>query len=300
MGEVVTMDKQNETKAVALSENRENYAILKDKAKMFAMSPLIPDALRQGGPDQAAANCLIALEMANLMGESPLVVMQNIHIVKGKAGFSAQYMIARANSSGVFHGRINWREEGQGDGLSVTAYATLKDTGEEISFTCDMAMARGEGWTSNPKYKTIPKLMLRYRSATFLVRLYAPDVMFGYQTIEEHTDMLAAAGPMAASSPLTGSMLLDQAKPAASLVEADEPEDAEVIEGRTDEQHGDQYDSTKEAARASIAAIEMLLDLGKFERELVSSDAFQSLTVDEQSEISNAVAARRAELKTVK
>jgi hypothetical protein len=227
------------TKAVALSENRENYAIMKDKAKNFAMSQLIPDSIRGKSPDEAFANCLIALELANIMGEPPLVVMQNIHIVKGKAGFSAQYMIARANRSGVFEGRINWRESGAGDGLAFTAYATPKDTGEEVSFTCDMAMAKAEGWTSNPKYRSMPALMLRYRSATFLIRLYAPDVMLGYQTTEEHQDMIAASGP--APSALTGAMLLQQAQP----LPAHNPDTGEIIEGgRTDEQHGDQFDGT--------------------------------------------------------
>jgi hypothetical protein len=187
-----------------LSPQREAYAIMKDKAKMFAMSPLIPDALRGSNYETACANCLIALELANLMNEAPLVVMQNIHIVKGKAGFSAQYMIARANASGVFKGRINWRMTGHGDALCAEAYATLSETGEEVSFAVDMAMAKAEGWTSNPKYKSVPHLMLRYRSATFLVRLYAPDVMLGYQTAEEVTDVSFTERPVA---PLSAAML---------------------------------------------------------------------------------------------
>ncbi len=198
-----------------LSERREGYAIMKDKARLFAMSPLIPESLRGNNYDVAVANCLIALELASVMNEAPLVVMQNIHIVKGKAGFAAQYMIARANSSGVFKGRIGWRIKGQGESLSVTAYATLADTGEEVSFTADMAMAKAEGWTSNPKYRTMPELMLRYRSATFLVRLYAPDVMLGYHTSEEYEDITGRSAPItvAASQPLTSAALLGQSEP---------------------------------------------------------------------------------------
>lgn len=197
---------------VNLSPEAQHFSLMQRKAGLFAASPLIPDALRAGGPQQALANCYIGLTMAEAMGENPLTVLQNIHIVKGKAGFSAQFMIARANASGVFKGRINWRMKGQGETLSAEAYATLAETGEEVSFTVDMTMANAEGWTSNPKYKSVPHLMLRYRSATFLVRLYAPDVMFGYQTAEEVEDVAYAAIPE--GQPLSSAMLLEQARPA--------------------------------------------------------------------------------------
>lgn len=229
----------------AVSPQNEQFALMQRKAQLFANSPLIPEALRAGGPQQALANCYIGLTMAEAMGENPLTVLQNIHIVKGKAGFSAQFMIARANASGVFEGRINWRMSGAGDTLCAEAYAILKETGEEVSFPVDMAMAKAEGWTSNPKYRSVPHLMLRYRSATFLVRLYAPDVMFGYQTAEEVQDMAYAEQPaVPASAPLTGAMLIEQSKPAAEQVveaDADEIPAAYESEGRSDEQHGDQF-----------------------------------------------------------
>jgi hypothetical protein len=196
----------------ALTAEGERFALRQRQARMFASSPLVPQHLRSGSPEQAIANCWIALTLAEAMGEVPLVVMQNIHVVNGKAGFASQYMIARANSSGIFKGRIDWRIEGAGESLSVTAYAVLKDTGQEVSVTCDMAMAKAEGWTKNPKYSSMPAVMLRYRSAAFLVRFYAPDVMLGYQTTEEVEDVALAAGPSA--PPLTARMIETQAHPA--------------------------------------------------------------------------------------
>src|SRR5690606_2195323 len=199
---------------------------------LFAASPLIPQHLRNGGPEQALANCYIALKMARTMGEDPLVVLQNIHVVNGKAGFASQYMIARANSSGVFKGRINWRiDKSDPQNLSVTAFATLADTGDVVEFTCDMAMAQAEGWTKNPKYRTMGEVMLRYRSAAFLIRFYAPDVMLGYHTADEVEDVLAAAS-LPSPTALTAEMLTEQAKPAE---EADHPETGEVTEEPADE-----------------------------------------------------------------
>jgi hypothetical protein len=178
-------------------------------AQVFASSQLIPKHLQD-----KPADCLIALALARQLGESPLVVMQNIFIVSGKAGWSAQYMIGRANRAGVFKGRINWRIERREKDLlfqrrektgwdkaanrpiykeatasmpdlTVTAYATLADTGETIEFSVTSQMAIAEGWADNVKYSSLGELMLRYRSAAFLIRLYAPDVMLGYQTVEE-------------------------------------------------------------------------------------------------------------------
>lgn len=223
---------------VPMTTAREGYAIMKDKARNFAMSALLPDAIKGNNPDQAFANCLIALQMAEAMGEMPLVVMQNIHIVKGKAGFAAQYMIARANASGIFKGRINWRIQGKADTLSVTAFATLAETGEVVEFTVDMAMAKAEGWTSNSKYKTMPEVMLRYRSATFLIRFYAPDVMLGYRTVDEFEDIgAAAAADTRTATPLTAAMITDQATGVGGSSEEapdTEAEDALIEEGDCD------------------------------------------------------------------
>lgn len=154
-------------------------------ASTLSVSGLLPEHFK-GHP----ANVLIALAMARRLREDPFIVLQSVHVIHGKPGFSAQYMIARANVSGVFKGPIRFRETGSGDTLGVTAYATLTETGDEVSFEVDMKMATAEGWVgrNGSKYKTMPKLMLRYRSATFLVRLFAPQVMLGMQTVEELID----------------------------------------------------------------------------------------------------------------
>jgi hypothetical protein len=97
-----------------------------------------------------------------------------------------------ANKSGVFKGPIHFEEKGSGDGLAVTAYAIVRETGERVEFTASMAMAKAEGWTKNPKYKTMGGYMLRLRSATLLIRTTCPEVLLGMQTAEEVEDVNAA------------------------------------------------------------------------------------------------------------
>jgi hypothetical protein len=211
MATAIETTEQTRSNVPALTPEGERFALAQRQAKMFAMSPLVPDHLRKGPPEQAIANCWIALNLAQAMDEMPLIVMQNIHIINGKAGFASKYMIARANASGKFKDDIDWIESGEGKNLSVTCFATLAKSGKRVEMTADMAMAEAEGWTRNAKYKTMPKVMLRYRSASFLVNMYAPEVMLGYRTAEEIEDVIAAAVPI--NEPLTSDMLLNQSRP---------------------------------------------------------------------------------------
>ena len=148
-------------------------------AKALSLTPMMPEHLRKGDRDTALANAMVILDMAERLREHPLAVAQAIFFVGGKAGWSSSWCIGKANQSGVFRDPIDWEITGKGDSLSVTAYATLSATGKRVQVTCDMAMAKAEGWTKNPKYQSMGEQMLRYRSAAFLIRLYAPEVLFG-------------------------------------------------------------------------------------------------------------------------
>jgi len=153
-------------------------------AKMFASSKLVP-AHFQDKP----AECMVALSLANQLGVAPLLAMQNVFVVKGTPGFKTSFVIALANERGPFADPIQFEETGKGKDLAVRAFATMKSTGTVVDFTVSLAMAEADGWTSNPKYKSLPQLMLRYRAAAFLVRLYCPEVLMGYQTFEELEDV---------------------------------------------------------------------------------------------------------------
>jgi hypothetical protein len=52
-----------------------------------------------------------------------------------------------------------------------------------------MKEAMAEGWTKNPKYRSLPELMLRYRAATLLIRTHVPEALNGMHTVEELQDV---------------------------------------------------------------------------------------------------------------
>lgn len=152
--------------------------------KAFAASSLVP-AQYQGN----VANCIVALEMANRMGASPLMVMQNLYIVHGNPGWSSKFLIACFNQCGRFSAmRYLWNQQR----TTCRAWAIEKATGERIDGPeVSLQMAKDEGWStkSGSKWKTMPELMLMYRAAAFLIRTYAPEISMGLRTDDEIIDM---------------------------------------------------------------------------------------------------------------
>lgn len=157
-------------------------------AKMLSSSTLIPKEY-QGN----IQNTMIALEMANRIGASPLMVMQNLYIVHGKPSWSSTFIIAALNSSKKFS-PVRFELGGDGDEYGCYAWAYDANNNEKLlGPKITMKMAKAEGWVdkNGSKWKTMPELMLRYRAAAFFGRLYAPEIMMGMQTMEEVIDITA-------------------------------------------------------------------------------------------------------------
>lgn len=153
-------------------------------SEIMAKSDIIPTHYRD-----KPANVFVAMQTAYRMNLDPMLVMQNTFVVSGKLGMNSSFAIALANSSGIFVSGIKYKVIGEGDKLEVTAYAILKSNNEEISYTIGMREAIAENWTKNPKYKSLPELMLRYRAATLLIRTHVPEVINGMHMVEEIEDV---------------------------------------------------------------------------------------------------------------
>jgi hypothetical protein len=101
-------------------------------------------------------------------------------------------------------------------------------------------MAKAEGWTRNAKYQTMPEHMLRWRSATMLIRLFAPEVMLGIPAADELEDITPLrAGPDGVYTPAPSPRDLDAALAA----------DVEPNSGREPEQGTPPADAPPEAPR---------------------------------------------------
>src|SRR5688572_33332784 len=95
-------------------------------AKMLSSSSLIPKEF-QGN----IQNTMIALEMANRIGASPLMVMQNLYIVHGKPSWSSTFIIAAINSCRKFS-PVRFEVTGEDDDKGCIAWATELDSKERL------------------------------------------------------------------------------------------------------------------------------------------------------------------------
>jgi len=165
--------------------NKEAFEHNQRVAIMLSKSALVPKDYQNN-----TANCMIALEMSNRIGASPLMVMQNLYIVHGRPAWSSQFLIATLNASGRFSA-IKY-EHSDANGGSTRAYATDLKTGQVCyGAWVSMEMGAAEGWSgkNGSKWKTMPELMRNYRAAAFFTRQYAPEVSMGIMTAEEAVDI---------------------------------------------------------------------------------------------------------------
>lgn len=78
------------------------------------------------------------------------------------------------------------------DNIQCIAWTTRKGSEERLeSSPVSIEMAIQEGWytKSGSKWKTMPKQMLMYRTASFWTSAYAPELSMGMRTVEEYEDM---------------------------------------------------------------------------------------------------------------
>jgi hypothetical protein len=174
------------------------FALLQRKAAALAQSDIIPTSFR-GNP----SNCIIALNFADRLGAEPLAVMQSLHIIHGKPSWSSSFLIANINASKQFN-RLRWETEDLGEKTvhvegkplkfrdrRAVCWTTDRETGERIEAECTVEMAVREGWYSKPgsKWPTMTDQMLKYRSASFFAKTYAPHISLGLSTADEETDI---------------------------------------------------------------------------------------------------------------
>ncbi|MEJ1463365.1 MAG: hypothetical protein RPU15_08820 [Candidatus Sedimenticola sp. (ex Thyasira tokunagai)] len=215
--EIMTLESANSMPAVsggyqgAFSSDT-NFEAAQRMAKALISSTLVPKEY-QGANNMG--NAIIALEAAQRIGASPLMVMQNLYVVHGKPGWSSQFIIAALNGCGRYEplefnmvgveGTDEW-------GCYITA--TTRRTGKELKGpTVTIAMAKAEGWYSKngSKWQTMPEVMLGYRAASFFGKRYAPDILMGMQTAEELNDIIDV-------NPQTGRVINDSPDQAVNTI----------------------------------------------------------------------------------
>jgi len=86
--------------------DKEQFETMQRVCKLFASSELVPDMYKTSDTNpenKAMANCMIAIEMSQRIGASPLMIMQNMVIIYGRPSWSSKFLIATVNTCGRFN-----------------------------------------------------------------------------------------------------------------------------------------------------------------------------------------------------
>lgn len=164
----------------------DNFIMAMQMAKALAESTIVPQTY-QNNP----SNCLIAIEQAQRMNISPLMVMQNLYPIQGRPSWSSKFLIASINASHKFDIELQYDETKDKDGKPYSCVAWTMKNGRRVEgMEVNMQMAKDEGWLgkNGSKWKTMPQLMLRYRAASFFSSLNCPELTMGIYTKEEIED----------------------------------------------------------------------------------------------------------------
>ena len=198
---VAIVDQATQLTTNSVWENKDQFNQLLRAAQMLSQTSIIPQSY-QGKPQ----DCFVAIEMANRMGVSPMGVMQDMDVGKGKPCWAGEACTMKMNSGGKFKDvkHIYTGEKGKPNrGCYVTA-TRISDGSQVDGVEVTMQMAQSEGWTSNSKWRNMPELMLAYRASAFFARVYCPEAMMGVQTAEEVYD--ADSTPINTATSLTAAL----------------------------------------------------------------------------------------------
>lgn len=227
---------KTEQKALSIRENGnmpvsfnffdpKQFETMQRVCKMFASSELVPDMYKASADnpiEKAMSNCMIAIEVAQRIGASPLMIMQNMVPIYGRPAWSSKFLIATVNTCGRFnplkfkfenlgklgkveHTEYEWNNQARKkvpvkktfdgtnvDNLQCIAYTTARGSDEVLeSAPITIKLAVEEGWyTKNgSKWVTMTQQMLMYRAASFWTNAYAPELSMGMKTQEEIMDI---------------------------------------------------------------------------------------------------------------
>ena len=194
------MDEQNkEQTALAVKEPTQNpnAVTMWNDAKLYnqslamaqtlSKSEIIPQSYK-GKP----ADCLIAIDIANRLGLSPAIVMQNSQCVRGNFTWKGSACKAMIDGCGRYQ-KTRYVYIGEEGKDSYGCYLEAIDNDGEIikGVPVTIAMAKKEGWYNKDgsKWQSMCDLMLKYRAAAFFMRTECASIAMGFLTKEEVEDV---------------------------------------------------------------------------------------------------------------
>lgn len=178
---------QPQVSGLNMFANQESFNTGYKMAQILSQSTIIPDIFKGN-----VGNVMIAIDLSQRIHANPLMIMQNMSVIYGMPSFSAKFLIACINASGLFATALRYEfvgEQGKDD-WGCYAYAIDKQ-GELIKgSTVTIHQAKIKGWydKKGSNWQADPEQMLRYRAATRFQNAYCPEITCGLAVKEDLED----------------------------------------------------------------------------------------------------------------
>lgn len=157
------------SQALELRESAHPVALTSDQLNFISRTEFVPAALRGNLPA-----ILACVSTGRELGIGDMASLRSIHIVDGKATFSAELMVQLVRKAGH---SITFKASGD----SCTVYGKRADNGDEGEFEWTMQMAERAGLLAKKgdSWKKYPEAMLWARAVSQLCRMLFADCFVG-------------------------------------------------------------------------------------------------------------------------
>ena len=179
----------------------------KSLAKTFAMSALVPDALR--GKE---ADVLFIVLTGSEMGLGPMTSMRTFEVIKGKVGMKSEAMIAHVRS----HPSVEYIRCIETSPQRAIWVSKLRTDSVENRTVFTWQDAVTAGLAGQDMYKKWPARMLQWRCASAHCKTHHSDIILGLYSTEEIESFARDVTPPS-KVPSTGTVPKTEAETIAAL-----------------------------------------------------------------------------------
>lgn len=154
-----------------------NAMLTNEQLRYIASTDFIPKSLRGNLPA-----ILACVATGRALGLPDMAALRSIHIVDGKATFSAELMVSLVRKAGhSITGEIGPEK--------ATAVGKRGDNGDEMTSTWTLEMATRAGLVNKNNWKQYPESMLWARAVSQLCRMLFADVFAGSTYTDDEVEM---------------------------------------------------------------------------------------------------------------
>ncbi len=168
---------------LVVRDERQMAVLTNEQLQFIAGTEFVPPGLRGNLPA-----ILACVATGRALGIADMSALRSIHIIDGKATFSAELMVQLVRRAG--HSITGEVTDGE-----ATVTGTRADNGDTMKATWTLAMAERAGLLNKQNWRKYPEAMLWARAASQLCRMLFADCFAGATYTDEELEDVSAGEP---------------------------------------------------------------------------------------------------------